>query len=232
MYSYNNNKKPLFRGFFCFKEACVVVFIFTSLTFFSQERLIKKSTFQSKEIEIITDGLDDVIIENSLSNQIEVILLDENPNTHTVFLEEQSGVLKINFKLNFNVFKEPVFRKYITKRLQRASAIIKIPNKKIVNIFGKSIDVTSKSYNGDLKIYIDTGNVKLNEVKGNTSIKLFIGNVYAQLKKNSSANVKTNNGVITINGEVNSSPFFKKKKNLSYNFIVNSIKANVAIEGL
>lgn len=204
--------------------------MFTSLTFLAQEKLIKKSTFQSKEVEIITDGLDDIVIENSLKNQIEVALLDENPNTHTIFIEEQDGVLKVSFKLNFKTYKEEVFRKYITNRLQRATAIIKIPNNKKVNIYGKTIDITSKSYEGDLKIYIDKGNVRLNEVKGNTLVKLFLGNVYGKLRKTTTINIETNNGEIHINKNSYSKQFYTKKgtKNIC-NFNVRSIKANVIL---
>ncbi|QXP72856.1 hypothetical protein H0I31_03920 [Tenacibaculum sp. AHE15PA] len=204
--------------------------MFANLTFFAQEKLLKKSTFQSEEIEIITDGLDDVTIENSLSNQIEVVLLDENPNTHTIFINEQSGVLKVSFKLNFNIFKEPVFRKYITQRLQRATTIIKIPNHKTVNIYGKTIDITSKDYKGDLKIYIDNGNVKLNEIKGNTAVKLFSGNVYGRIKKATAINIETNNGEIHVNKNNYNKQFYSKSNPKAIRKLnVRSINANVIL---
>ena len=200
------------------------------MTFFAQEKLLKKRTFKSEEIEIITDGLDNVAIENSISNQIEVVLLDENPNTHTIFINEQSGVLKVSFKLNFNIFKEPVFRKFITQRLQRATTIIKIPNRKVVNIYGKTIDVTSKSYKGDLKIYIDNGSVKLNEVKGNTDVKLFSGNVSGRINKVTAINIETNNGTINVN-ENSYNKYFYTKSNpkATRKFNVRSINANVIL---
>ena len=159
-------------------------------------------------------------------------MLDENPNTHTVYFEEGVGVLRMKFKLDFNTQDQQVFRKYITKRLQRARAIIKIPVNKSVIIHGKTIGVTSENYQGDLKIYIDKGNVKLNSVKGNVLVKLFLGNVYAQLLKNSNINIKTNNGFIIINEKINSSPFLRKKKNSIYNFSINSVNSNVILKYL
>jgi hypothetical protein len=226
--NYKNKKEPLYRGFFCAKKHVLALFLFTSIFLFSQEKLIKTREVKVDEIEIITDGLDDVIIENSKSNVIEVILLDENPNTHTVLLKEEVGALKVEFKLNFNTPNQQVFRKYITKRLQRAKAIIKIPMHKNVVLHGKTIGVTSKNYNGNLNIYIDKGNVILNEVKGNTLVKLFLGNVYAQLKGSSNINIETNKGEVLINKISNKKGLYKKAdKKATYNFNVRSINANV-----
>ncbi len=232
MYYYNNKNKPLLRGLFYFKIQLITLLLISSFIF-SQEKLIKTREVQFNEIEINSDGLDNLVVENSLGNQISITLLDEQPNTHTIFFDDETnGILKVDFKLNFDVYKEQVFRKYITKRLQRAKTIIKIPKNKNVTIYGKTIGINSNSYKGDLKIYIDRGNVRLNKVKGNIEVKLFLGNVYAQLGRNSTINVKTNNGVIIINEKINSSPFFKKKKNSNYNFSVNSINANVILKEL
>lgn len=226
MYYYNNRKKPLLRGFFCFK-----ILLFTSLFIFSQEKLIKTREIKFNDIEINSDGLDDLVIENSVGNQITIMLLDEQPNTHTIFFDDEiNGVLKVGFKLNFDVYKEQIFRKYITKRLQRAKAIIKVPKNKNVTIYGKTIGINSNSYKGNLKIYIDKGNVRLNHVKGNTLVKLFLGNVFAKLGKNSNINIKTNNGEISINKTKHKEHLYKiLTKNAVSNFNVRSINANVLL---
>lgn len=228
MYYYNNRKKPLLRGFFCFKLQLITL-LFTSLFLFSQEKLIKTREIKFNDIEINSDGLDDLVIENSTDNQITIMLLDEQPNTHTIFFDDEiNGVLKVGFKLNFDVYKEQIFRKYITKRLQRAKAIIKIPKNKNVIIYGKTIGINSNSYKGNLKIYIDKGNVRLNKVNGNTLVTLFLGNVYGQLRKNSTINIKTNKGEISINKTKHKEHLYKiLTKNAVSNFNVRSINANV-----
>jgi hypothetical protein len=228
LYYYNNKNKPLKRGLFCFKIQLIPLLLISSFIF-SQEKLIKTREVQFNEIEINSDGLDNLVIENSLDNQISITLLDEQPNTHTIFFDDETnGILKVDFKLNFDVYKEQVFRKYITKRLQRAKAIIKIPKNKNVTIYGKTIGINSNSYKGDLKIYIDRGNVRLNRVNGNTLVALFLGNVYGQLRKNSNINIKTNKGDISINKTKYKGHLYKIfTKNAVSNFKVRSINANV-----
>ncbi|MEX6626499.1 hypothetical protein [Tenacibaculum salmonis] len=235
---YNIKKKPLYRGFFCFKanvkrwNICylLVFFLCENLIVFSQEKLLKTTTVLSNDIEINTDGLDDIVIENSKSNQIEVLLLDENPHTHTIYFQEKLAVLKIDFNQIFDYNEAGVFRKYITKRLQRVRVIVKVPKNKNVIIYGKTIGIVSKSYQGDVKIYIDKGNVRLNNVKGNAFVSLFLGNVYANLSKKSNIDIKTNNGVIGINNNRYEGKIYVKKtqKEVS-NFKVNTINANVIL---
>jgi hypothetical protein len=228
LYYYNNKNKPLLRGLFCFKIQLIALLLISSFIF-SQEKLIKTREVQFNEIEINSDGLDDLVIENSSDNQITITLLDEQPNTHTVFFDDETnGVLKVDFKLNFDVYKEQVFRKYITKRLQRARAIIKIPKNKNVIIYGKTIGINSNSYKGDLKFYIDKGNVRLNKVSGNTLVTLFLGNVYGQIRKKTNLNIETNNGEIKINKTKYKGYLYKiLTKNAVSNFKVRSINANV-----
>ena len=199
-----------------------------SCSLFSQEKTIKTTEIPSPSIEINTDGLDDIIIENTEDNQLKIILMDENPNSHRIFTEEENDVFKINFQLDFNTYKDEVFRKYITKRLQRASVVVKIPKNKDVIIYGKTIGVVSKSYYGNLAVYIDKGNVKLHQVQKNIAVKLFLGNVYAQLSSNNSIDVNTNKGQIVIdNKQIQHSVYKKQFETSSFNFEVKSINANV-----
>ncbi|CAM1348815.1 DUF4097 domain-containing protein [Tenacibaculum insulae] len=225
-----NIKKSLFRGFFCFRKGLFVLFLITSFTLFSQEKLTVKREIQSKEIEIFSDGLDDIVIENSLNNQLEVVLFDENPNTHRIFITEEKGVLKVSFKLNFEFQQTQVFRKYITKRLQRAKVVLKIPKHKNVFVYGQTIGVEAKSYQGDLSIFIDKGNVKLHQVKKSVLVKLFLGNVSAQISKKNAINIKTTKGKILIDSQNYKSPFYNKIANpLAFKFNIESINANVVL---
>lgn len=230
MFVKNNIKKSLKRDFFCFKSSLIFFLLVSNISLFSQEVIIKKTTINSEYIEIITDGLDDIVIENAKENQLEIQLFDENPNSHRVFTEEEDGVFKISFQLDFNNFKEEVFRKYITKRLQRAKIVVKIPKNKNVFVYGKTIGVETKSYQGDLSIFIDRGNVKLHQVKKNVLVKLFLGNVFAEIAKENAMNIKTSKGKIFINKQNYKSPFYNKITNpLALKFNIESINANVIL---
>ncbi len=210
------------------KKTLSIVFICMYSFLFCQEKLIEKRIVLQENIEIITDGLDDVVIENSKNNQVEVVLLDENPNTHDILFKEVDETLTVDFNLNFKTFKEDVFRKYITKRLQKASVIIKVPKNKRIVIYGKVIGVTSKSYQGDLSIFIDRGNVQLNKIQGNTNVSLFLGNVFAILTSNNNIYIETTKGKINVNRQVYKSVFSQKSKaKIPLSFNVNSINANV-----
>ncbi|TYQ00034.1 hypothetical protein C7447_101642 [Tenacibaculum adriaticum] len=180
------------------------------------------------EIELSTTGLDEIQIINSESNSIEVSVFDENPNSHYIIVDEENDLLKIEFNLQFINDESTVFRKFITERLNRASAVVKIPKNKSIIIYGTNIDLISKNYEGDLKIYIDKGLLKLNKVEGNIEAKLFQGNVFAEVK-NSNIEVVSNNGKIMVNEEIHSKKYKKSSKFTSKIFKITSINANVML---
>lgn len=197
---------------------------------YCQEKIIQKRKMLVNELEVVTYGLDDIVIENSKSNELEVILLDENPHTHNILFKKEGEVLTIAFELNIPTLKNEVFRKYITRRLERARAVIKVPKNKHINIHGKTIGVNSKSYAGDLDVYIERGNIKLNIIERNVNVRLFQGNVFAKITSKSTLDLKTNNGTIFINGEKKESPFSQENLSTSKKLTINSIHANINIE--
>ena len=180
------------------------------------------------ELEVVTYGLDDIVIENSKDEELEVILFDENPYTHNILFNEENEILKVSFELNIPPLQDKVFRKYITRRLERARVLIKVPKNKLIKIHGKTIGVTSKSYVGDLEMYIERGNIKLNTILGNIKAHLFQGNVFAYAFK-TDLNLTTTKGVILVNNEKKISPFQKQYLSSSKRFTVNSIHANVTL---
>lgn len=207
------------------------VFIFlliNSQFLFCQEKIVQQRTMKVDELEIVTYGLDDIIIENSEGNNLEITLFDENPYAHNILFTEEDGVLKLTFELNFNPFKEEVFRKYITKRLEKARVLIKIPKHKMVVVYGKTIGVTSKSYDGNLSVYIEKGNIQLNTIKNTTIAHLFLGNVYARAL-NSELNLTTKKGRIVINEKNEKSPFVNSVFKTSKKLTVSSIHANITV---
>ena len=172
---------------------------------FSQKKIIKKLTTNTKEIAIFTKGLDDLVLENSTSEFIEILLYAEDPNKQHIVIEEKSTKTDIKFKIPVFKSEDAVFRKYITKRLKRASVTIKIPKNKEVSIFGEHINISSKSYNGNLNVLIEKGIVKLDTIQQNLVLKMYEGNLFGVLKQ-SNLTIASKIGKIKIDAV-----FYKKK---------------------
>ena len=180
-------------------------FFLISSSTFSQKKIIKKVTSTTKEIAIFTKGLDDLVLENSTSEFIEILLYAEDPNKQHIVIQEKSIKTDIKFKIPVFKREEAVFRKYITKRLKRASVIIKIPKNKEVSIFGEHINISSKSYNGNLTVLIEKGIVKLDNIQQNAVLKMYEGNLFGVLKQ-SNLTITSKIGKIKID-----TVFYKKK---------------------
>jgi len=213
------------------KNNIFILFVSFFSVAFSQQKMVKQVFLTSNEIEISALGLDTLTILTSESNQVEVSLFNENVNSEDLEISNSSERLKITFKQPFIPNEKGVFRKFITKRLHRSYAVVKIPKNKNITIFGRNIDIVSKSYRGNLQIFIDKGVVKLHQLQGNTEIHLFQGTIVASVK-NTNINIKTTHGTILFDGEKHSSPFVKTVKNASKKFVVNSINANVSLHSL
>ena len=180
-------------------------FFLISSSTFSQKIITKKLTSTTKEIAIFTKGLDDLVLENSTSEFIEILLYAEDPNKQHIVIQEKSIKTDIKFKIPVFKSEEAVFRKYITKRLKRASVIIKIPKNKEVSIFGEHINISSKSYNGNLTVLIEKGIVKLDTIQQNAVLKMYEGNLFGVLKQ-SNLTITSKIGKIKID-----TVFYKKK---------------------
>ena len=208
------------------KSHFIILFCLISTAILSQKKVIKKVESQSKEIEISTLGLDDFVIENSESNFIEVYLVAENIEEQHILYKEEFDLVKIQFEIPDNKLEDGVFRKFITKRLHRASAIIKVPKNKVITVFGDEINVESKSYKGDLKIFIENGILKLHEVHSNLEVKLYTGNLYATLNKGT-IEVISKNGEIKINDILVEKKYQKKEGKLEKEISIQSLNANI-----
>lgn len=198
----------------------------SSITFYSQKKVIKQFQSSVDEINIFTTGLDNIIIENSNSDFIEVILYAESYDEQLIIIDEKKTQTDIKFHFKGTQVREVVFRKFITKRLQRATATVKIPKDKKVFIFGENVDVESKNHNNELAIYIDNGIVKLGAINSKISLKLYSGNVFA-LVKNTDLDVTSNNGTIKINEEIYKKKVKKEGANFDKKLSITTIKANI-----
>ncbi|WP_299622263.1 hypothetical protein [uncultured Tenacibaculum sp.] len=201
----------------------IIVFVF-QLTILSQNSSTKSFVSSANEIEINVRALDEVKIQNSNSAEIEIHVFSQSEQLYDVIINEFESLLKLDFETSS--FSDTVFRKYITKRINRASALIKIPKGKNITIIGDNVDVISESYKGDLNIFIEKGHVDLHKIQQDLSLKLYQGNVYFTSVA-SNLNITTNTGKIQLNKKSVSSPYHLKQKNFKKQIIISSIKANI-----
>ncbi|WP_438973402.1 hypothetical protein [Polaribacter sp.] len=187
---------------------------------------MKKLQTNAAEITVYTKGLDNIILENSFTEFIEVVLEAKSYDEQLIKITEDDKTVAVNFNFEGTETREVIFRKFITKRLQRATAIVKIPKGKKVHVFGENVDVESKSLRNDLAVYIDNGIVKLNTIKANLLLKLYSGNVYANLK-NSNFKVFSKSGKITVDGIQREKEYEKVANTSQEKTAITSLKANI-----
>ena len=202
------------------------LFFLMSSGAFSQKKIIKKFTTNTKEIAIFTKGLDDLVLENSTSEFIEILLYAEDPNKQHIVIEEKSTKTDIKFKIPVFKSEAVVFRKYITKRLKRASVTIKIPKNKEVSIFGEHINISSKSYNGNLNVLIEKGIVKLDTIQQNLVLKMYEGNLFGVLKK-SNLTIASKIGKIKIDAVFYKKKYKENRMNTGKEIAITTLKGNI-----
>ena len=193
---------------------------------FSQKKIIKKFTTNTKEIAIFTKGLDDLVLENSTSEFIEILLYAEDPNKQHIVIEEKSTKTDIKFKIPVFKSEDAVFRKYITKRLKRASVTIKIPKNKEISIFGEHINVSSKSYNGNLNVLIEKGIVKLDTIQQNVVLKMYKGNLFGVLKQ-SNLTIASKIGKIKIDAVFYKKKYKENRMDTNKEISITTLKGNI-----
>jgi len=202
------------------------LFFLMSSGAFSQKKIIKKFTTNIKEIAIFTKGLDDLVLENSTSEFIEILLYAEDPNKQHIVIEEKSTKTDIKFKIPVFKSEDAVFRKYITKRLKRASVTIKIPKNKEISIFGEHINVSSKSYNGNLNVLIEKGIVKLDTIQQNVVLKMYEGNLFGVLKQ-SNLTIASKIGKIKIDAVFYKKKYKENRMDTNKEISITTLKGNI-----
>lgn len=208
------------------KKSILFIFLLISILGFSQKKILKNVQFNADKVIIYTAGLDDLVLENSTSKNVEVVLFAESYDDQLIKIDESKSELNINFYFEGTETREVIFRKFITKRLQRANAVIHIPKNKKVIIYGENVDIESKNIENPLEIYIDNGIIKLNSPQKSTTVKLYAGNVYLQ-DKSSTINIISNLGNISIDEVLYEKSYQKKVKKSNNSVFIQSIKANI-----
>lgn len=207
---------------------CFVFFFFVCGVQFSQKRILKKIENIPESVEISTKGLDNITLENTNSNFIEVELYAESYDDQLIKINKSDALISVSFEFEGAETREVIFRKFITKRLQRANAIIRIPKQKTITIFGENIDVTSKKINNNLSVYIENGIVKLHKVQQNTLVKLYAGTVYMSTK-DADMDITSNLGEIEVDDVIYHKKYQESSSENDMKFTLQTIKGNVFI---
>ncbi|MBU3011665.1 hypothetical protein KO506_09645 [Polaribacter vadi] len=208
------------------KYKFVLFFLMNSVVLFAQKKVSKQFQTFANEVNIFTSGLDNLVLENSNSNFVEVYLYAESYDDQLIIIDEKSKEVNIKFAFEGTQTREVVFRKFITKRLQRANVIVKIPKGKKVFVFGENVDLEAKNLKNELAIYIENGIVKLNKIQVNTILKLYSGNVYASVK-GTNLDLVSKNGKIKIDDDFYEEKHKRELENSNKKLSINSIKANI-----
>lgn len=209
------------------KKLLFLSFVLINGIYFGQQKSFKHFEVTLNTLEISTEGLDQITIENSNDNFISIHLDEENLNAHHIFSTEENGILKIEFKSVFQP-KKKIFRKFITERLNRASVRILIPKNKNLTFLGNEIDIISKSYLGNINVYIDKGTLNFNTIKGDLQLILSSGNVFG-ITTEGKINLTSLKGKINIDNKIVQSPYETSSKNSGRKLVIKSIAANITL---
>lgn len=208
------------------KKYLYILIFLASINQFAQKKQMRSLTADVKTVEISTEGLDNLILKNTDASDVEVFLNAQEYDNQFINLKNKDGVVSVSFEFEGFETREVIFRKYITKRLQRANAVVKIPKNKKVIIYGSNVDVTSFGVKNTLRIFIENGIVKLNTINANCDLNLYSGNVYANTSK-ANLDITSKLGNIYFNNTKRKETIKKIITENSYTFELNSVKANV-----
>ncbi|CAM1365537.1 hypothetical protein [Tenacibaculum xiamenense] len=204
-----------------------IVNILWFTAFFAQEKLSKVEEITSKEVVINSKGLDDLVIKNSKDNFLRVSLDNKNSGDYYISTNKISGQIEISFKSN-DFVREEIFRKFITNRVSGVNAVVEVPVGKSITVYGEDLGVKSKSYKGDLSVYIKRGNIYLNKIEGTCNMSFFQGNLYTS-NANFNMNINSNKGKVLLNGEERTSPFARNEIGIQMFLKVITIHGNIFI---
>jgi hypothetical protein len=195
----------------------------------AQQKIVKTVESDAPYVEINTDGIDNLVIEESDSNELEMIITDADGLgvLETFSCNDYNCVLSIKTELKVEHPQTNKINQFPLAPPSNVSAVVKIPKDKKVTILGKIIDIQTEGYQGILRILIDKGNVRIKGIKGITEVDLYAGTVFASIEKNA-LDIKTRKGTISLNEEIRKSPYRKKLKK-AHKLVIKSINANVVL---
>jgi len=214
------------------KHGFVILLISISCGLIGQEKIVKTIKSDAPYVEVNTKGIDNLIIKESETDQLEMIITDKEGFgfVENLTCDDFNCVVNIKTELKEENLIHQSKVNFIVPPQSNVNAIVKIPKNKKVSIFGEIIDVQTEGYLGVLRILIDKGNIRIKEVKGITEVNLFAGTVFATIK-GIALDIRTKKGEVLLNNATQKSPFRVKRKKAP-TLIVKSINANVVLTEL
>lgn len=198
----------------------------------AQQKISKVIKSDARYVDLYIDGIDELSIEISETDVIEIIIIDKNKSGVGVFesfnCEEQTCVLKVKAALEIKKGLPNKINQFPIAPPSNVSATIKIPKGKEVSIIGAMVDIQSKGYQGVLNIHVDKGYIALYDVKGKVQINLFAGQVTANITTDIALDIQTRKGTITLDEKEEKSPY-QTQKNTKSLLKVSAVNANVVL---
>jgi len=205
-----------------------------NVLYLSAQNLIDKTVSAgAKYIFIELHFIDNLKIENSDNDKIEVISENNFGGASNFILEEKKGTITIKDIRKFEENKEDIDKDCVVQPVY-PSYLIKIPKNKKVKIMITEGNFNVKGYKGDLNIDLERGIARLENIHGEISLQINVGNVFCKLK-NTELDVHTNMGFIKADEVVSlkdtDKRSFKGVIGISKNKLnINALKANIYIE--
>ena len=207
-----------------------IVFLLVSTTLIAQQKVVRTIQSDATDIYISIEGIDNLKIQESENNSIEMTLLDMNELgvIESFSCEEKSCVLKVKAVIKQTHAINDKIHQFPLAPPSNVTAVVKIPKHKKVIIEGAMVDIQSKGYEGSLQVQIDKGNIRLEKTKGDIHLEVFSGVIYATVSKETTLDIQTRKGRISIDKKRVKSPY-KKNGKAQKQFVVRSINANVVL---
>ncbi len=211
------------------KSSLLSIFLLCSVSLLAQQNISKKIKSDANYVEVRTDGIDNLIIQESSSDELEMKITDKDGLgvVNDFSCAEGRCLLRIKTELKIAHPNTNKINMFPQEAPSNVSAVVKIPRNRKVTVFGDEIDIQTKGYEGTLLILIEKGIIRLDAIKGITDIQLSSGSVYAKIQK-SYLDIKTRKGRILLNDSIQKSPLKRKLKD-SHKLTIRSVNANVVL---
>ncbi|MFY0602524.1 MAG: hypothetical protein JXQ93_01135 [Flavobacteriaceae bacterium] len=196
----------------------------------AQQKITRVIKSEARHIDIYLDGIDNLKIEESNTNAIEMIVLDQNELGvfENFSCENKSCVLKIKSELKGTNDINNKINQFPIPPPSNVSVSIKVPKNKTVTIHADMIDIQSNGYQGVLKMIVGKGNLSISVIKGIVELALFSGMIYVTTLKDIALELTTRKGKILLNGKKVKSQYKKPGSNLK-KLTIKSINGNVML---
>ncbi|MDT7832729.1 hypothetical protein RQM59_10090 [Flavobacteriaceae bacterium S356] len=207
-----------------------IVFLLSTLGLLAQQKVVRTIQSEATAIYITIEGIDNLKIEESETNSIEMTLLDMNELgvLESFTCEDKSCVLNVKAVVKKTHAINDKIHQFPLAPPTNVTAVVKIPKHKKVTIEAGMVDIQSKGYEGTLKVRIDKGNIRIPSIKGVVVVELFAGVIHATVSKEIVLDLQTRKGKIMVNRQLVKSTYKKKEKGQKQ-LRVRSINANVVL---